>query len=251
LPNSCRVPSRNGREITLLDLSTHSSGLPRLPDNLGFWRLLWHRDNPYGAYSTERLYAFLSNYRLTRDVGQKYEYSNVGAGLLGHALALSVGRGYEELLVDRICRPLALASTLVTITPDLAPRLAQGHDRRAKAAAYWELPGIEGTGALHSSANDLMKFLSASLGLIQTHLQPALDLALISRRPTMTPSVRIGLGWHITTVEDGNELHWHDGGTGGFASFVGLNRKAQIGVAVLANSERSVTDIGMGILTRK
>src|SRR5215471_11833244 len=86
LPPSVKVPTRNGREITLADLATHTSGLPRLPDNMGKLNLLFHMDNPYADYTVADLYAFLSDYKLPRDIGAEYEYSNLGGGLLGHVL---------------------------------------------------------------------------------------------------------------------------------------------------------------------
>src|ERR1039457_4272631 len=94
LPATVKVPSRNGREITLLDLSMQVSGLPRLPDNLK----PADPANPYADYDASKLYDFLSRYTLTRDPGEKYEYSNLAVGLLGHALALKAGMSYEELL---------------------------------------------------------------------------------------------------------------------------------------------------------
>jgi CubicO group peptidase (beta-lactamase class C family) len=101
LPKGVRVPERNGRKITLADLSTHSSGLPRMPSNFN------PKDNanPYVAYTVEQLYEFLSTYELTRDIGSQYEYSNLGAGLLGHVLALRAGKSYEELVLSRITGP--------------------------------------------------------------------------------------------------------------------------------------------------
>ena len=103
LPSSAHIPSRNGRQITLLDLVTQSSGLPRMPSNFT------PRDsmNPYADYSVQQLYAFLSGYQLTRDIGATYEYSNLGMGLLGHALALKAGTSYERLVTRRILTPLA------------------------------------------------------------------------------------------------------------------------------------------------
>jgi len=88
LPASAHIPSRNGRQITLFDLATQSSGLPRMPSNLT------PRDsmNPYADYTVQQMYAFLSGYQLPRDIGTSYEYSNLGVGLLGHALSLGRGR---------------------------------------------------------------------------------------------------------------------------------------------------------------
>src|SRR5215831_2576206 len=107
LPASVKVPTRNGREITLVDLATHRSGLPRMPDNLD----PVDGKDPYADYTEQRLYTFLSGCKLKRDIGAKYEYSNLGAGLLGHVLALRGGKEYNTLIEERICKPLGLTST--------------------------------------------------------------------------------------------------------------------------------------------
>ncbi|MEL6440372.1 MAG: serine hydrolase domain-containing protein [Cyanobacteria bacterium J06621_8] len=101
LPASVEVPSKNNQEITLLNLATHTSGLPRMPNNFA----PEDEDNPYADYTVEQMYQFLSNYPLTRDVGAEYEYSNLGAGLLGHILALKAETDYETLVLKSICEP--------------------------------------------------------------------------------------------------------------------------------------------------
>ena len=103
LPRTVKTPTRDGKEITLFDLATQTSGLPRLPANFA------PKDpqNPYADYSVDQMYAFLSGYSLTRGIGEKYEYSNFGVGLLGHILALRAGTDYETLVRKRICQPLA------------------------------------------------------------------------------------------------------------------------------------------------
>ena len=113
LPDGVKVPERNGRAITLVDLATHTSGLPRLPGNLH------PKDpaNPYADYSSEQLYEFLSTYQLPRDVGSKFEYSNLGGGLLGFALARRAGTDYESLVRSRITAPLGMKSTGITLSP--------------------------------------------------------------------------------------------------------------------------------------
>src|SRR3989442_9269459 len=123
LPRAVRMPVRV-RPITLLDLATQSSGLPRLPDNFA------PRDssNPYADYSVQQLYEFLSRYQLPRDPGASYEYSNLGVGLLGHALALRAGMSYEQLVTRRILSPLGMRETAITLTPAMRARLAPGHD---------------------------------------------------------------------------------------------------------------------------
>ena len=140
LPPSVKMPERNGRSITLVDLATHTSGLPRLPSNLA------PKDpgNPYADYSVEQLYEFLSSYQLTRDIGSKYEYSNLGGGLLGYVLARRAGKSYEDLVESRICAPLGMSNTRITLTPEMKARLAAGHNAALDKVENWDLPTLAG-----------------------------------------------------------------------------------------------------------
>ena len=124
LPETVKAPERNGRRITLADLSTQSSGLPRLPTNL----TPKDANNPYADYTVQQMYDFLSGYKLTRDIGAEYEYSNLGVGLLGHVLTLRAGMNYEALVRSRVCDPLGLKDTRVTLTPEMKARLAIRHN---------------------------------------------------------------------------------------------------------------------------
>src|SRR5271155_2047065 len=140
LPPGVKMPERSGRQITLQDLATHTSGLPRLPPNLA------PKDpaNPYADYTVEPLYQFLSSYQLTRDIGSKYEYSNLGGGLLGHVLARRAGLDYEALVRSRICEPLGMKSTAITLSAGMKARMAVGHDRSLDAVENWDLPVLAG-----------------------------------------------------------------------------------------------------------
>src|SRR5690606_1772430 len=120
LPDDVSVPERDGRQITLLDLATYRSGLPRLPDNLE----PADPAQPYADYSAEDLHDFLSEYELQRDIGAAYEYSNLGVGLLGHVLALNAGMDYETLLRERILDPLGMDDTMLAIPEDMEDRFA-------------------------------------------------------------------------------------------------------------------------------
>ncbi|MFY9645284.1 MAG: serine hydrolase, partial [Terriglobales bacterium] len=215
LPATVKMPERNGRQITLLDLATHTSGLPRLPGNLN------PKDpaNPYADYSVDQLYQFLSDYQLTRDIGSQYEYSNLGGGILGLALSRHAGMDYEALVRARLCEPLGLKSTTITLSPDMKGRLAIGHNQALETVASWDLPTLAGAGALKSTANDLLSFLAANLGYTKSPLAPAMAAMLTTRRPTGTSGLEIALGWHILTVA-GREIIWHNGGTGGFRTFI-------------------------------
>jgi serine-type D-Ala-D-Ala carboxypeptidase/endopeptidase len=245
LPASVKMPERNGRQITLIDLATHTSGLPRLPSNMS------SKDpgNPYADYSVDQLYEFLSGYKLTRDIGSQYEYSNLGGGLLGHVLALRAGMSYEALVKSRICVPLGMKSTGITLTPEMKERLAVGHDPATNPAKNWDLPTLAGAGALRSDANDMLTFIAANLDYIKSPLAPAMAAMLKVRRPTGQPGLEIALGWHITTA-NGKEIVWHNGGTGGYRSYMGFDPKARVGVVLLSNAgtPAGVDDIGRHLL---
>ena len=232
LPAGVKLPERGGRVITLQDLATHTSGLPRLPTNMT------PKDpaNPYADYSVETLYAFLSGYQLTRDIGSQYEYSNLGGGLLGHVLTLRAQKAdYETLVRERVTRPLGMTSTLVTLPPDMQARFAVGHGPMLEPVANWDFPVLAGAGALRSTTNDLLTFLAANMGYVKTPLAAAMATMLTVRRPTGAPNLSIALGWHVLS-SSGKNLIWHNGGTGGYRTFIGFDPQSRVGVVVLSNA---------------
>lgn len=245
LPSGVDVPERGGRSITLRELAMHHSALPRLPANMN----PADPENPYADYTVEQLYAFLSSYELPRDIGARYEYSNLGFGLLGHALALAADDDYETLVRERIAEPLGMSSTAVTLSPRLGARLATGHDVRREVTPGWDLPSLAGAGALKSSANDLLSFLALFLGEEDEPLEAPLSVMLAERRPA-GPGMEIGLGWHVRQGDDGGDVVSHNGGTGGYRSFVGFDSDGGVGVVVLTNvsTPAGVDDIGMHLL---
>jgi len=246
LPRTVKTPTRDGKEITLLDLATQTSGLPRLPTNFA------PKDpqNPYADYSVDQLYAFLSGYNLTRGIGEKYEYSNLGVGLLGHILALRAGTDYETLVRKRICQPLKMSDTKIKLTPEMQARLATGHNQTLKPVGNWDLPTLAGAGALRSTVNDMLKFVAANLGLKKSPLLAAMEKAQQSQRETGQADLSIGLNWHILKKFD-SEMIWHNGGTGGYHSFIGLDKKNRKGVVVLSNSANDIDDIGRHLLVNQ
>ncbi len=243
LPKSVKTPTRKGREITLVDLATHSSGLPRLPGNLTLLHIATHSDNPYADYTVQQMYEFLSGYNLPRDIGSKYEYSNFGAGLLGHLLSLKAGTNYEALVIQKICKPLGMTNTVVTLTPQLKSRLATGHNESGKPVGNWDIPTLAGAGALRSTVNDMLLFVAANLGMKKTALSPAMELQQKPIREAGSPDMQIGLAWHIAKRR-GLDFVWHNGGTGGYHSFIGFNKATGRGVVVLCNSAKSIDDVG-------
>jgi len=243
LPATVKVPSRNGRQITLLDLSMQVSGLPRLPDNLK----PADPGNPYADYDAAKLYDFLSRYTLTRDPGEKYEYSNLAVGLLGHALALKAGISYEELLRRRIFAPLGMTSTSIALSEAQKKRLAPGYNAALKPVKNWDFGVLAGCGAVRSTVNDMLKFVAANLELTDTPLKAAMRRMRSVKKETDMPGVEIGMAWHTFTKFD-TLIWWHNGGTYGYRSFVGFNPAKKEGVVILCNTFLDNDDLGRHIL---
>jgi D-alanyl-D-alanine-carboxypeptidase/D-alanyl-D-alanine-endopeptidase len=238
LPAGTRVPARDGKAITLRDLASHYSGLPRVatngdpPD---------HPGGPYAVYSAERLYQFLSNHELIRTPGDSFEYSNVGAGLLGHALVLRAGAGgYESLIRARILDPVGMDDTVIAIPARLKANVASGHDDSLEPTSDWSFDVLAGTGAFRSTLSDLLRFMDAVCD------QDSPLAAMIG--PLMTPRDQGGLELG-KPYPDGAMALSKPGGTGGARGFVRCIPEWKRAVAVLSNASiDAVVDLGIHAL---
>lgn len=238
-----------GRPIALADLATHSAGLPRLPPGL-VRQALRRRDNPYAGFTDDDVARALASVRLRAAPGARVRYSNFGAGVLGQALARRAGTPYDELVRARVCLPLGLTDTGVRRSAEQLARRAVGHDRRGRAVPDWDMASLPGMGALHSTAADLARFLAAQLDPGGTPLEAAIRL-------TQQPRVAAGrlghqaLGWMVSPLpRTDRRMHWHNGGTGGAFSFVGLEPRSGVAVVALTNTARPVDRPAMLLLGR-
>jgi D-alanyl-D-alanine-carboxypeptidase/D-alanyl-D-alanine-endopeptidase len=247
LPRRVKMPARGGKRITLLDLATYTSGLPRMPFNFDPKA----KDDPYADYTVAQLYEFLSGYTLKFDPGSHYEYANLGFGLLGHALALRAGKSYEDLVVERICEPLCMESTRMDVTPSMGERLAQGHDASLQPSANWSFPTLAGAGALRSTAKDLFRFLTAvSFSPPDGPLRRPAEMLLKTQRPTegAAEGSSATLGWFVRARPD-DVIVLKGGATGGYRAFIGFSRWSGKGGIVLSNATGSeIADIGMHLV---
>jgi CubicO group peptidase (beta-lactamase class C family) len=166
-------------------------------------------------------------------------------GLLGHLLARRAAVSYEQLVQERVADPLGMADTRITLTPDMQRRLAQGHAGTTPVST-WDIPTLAGAGALRSTAADMLTFLAANLGLVETPLHAAMVMTHEPRHEAGSPTMQIGLGWHIRMGD--REIVWHNGGTGGNRAFIGFVTDTQTGVVVLTNTSTSADDIGFHLL---
>jgi D-alanyl-D-alanine-carboxypeptidase/D-alanyl-D-alanine-endopeptidase len=245
LPAGAKMPERNGRKITLRDLSNQHSGLPRLPSNMPFG----NPEDPYADYTEKMMLDFLGGYQLTRDIGSQFEYSNLGVGLLGYLLGRAGRSDYETMIARRITGPLGMHDTAITLSPGQRARFAQGHDQYMRPTAPWTLPTLAGAGAIRSTITDMLIFVGAALNP-KSPLAPAMKLATAERWPLGAPGRAIGLGWIISEPEKGRETLFHNGGTGGFRAAMVLEPAKASAVVVLTNAsvEPSSDDLAMHIL---
>jgi CubicO group peptidase (beta-lactamase class C family) len=273
LPPGVRAPTKAGKAITLQHLATHTSGLPHMPSNFFPWltagKGAWIRnDSPwwllfcpvcisapdrFARYSTDQMYAALSSYRLTREPGVRYQYSNWGMAILGDLLARRAGTNYDTLVRTRILQPLNMRSTAGTMSSEMQARLASGHTRTGKPQPNWVLrQAFMPAGGLLSTANDMLKFVGANVDVIASPIGPA---AARARQRLHTIQVAgptqlkmdIGLGWEIVSAFD-SVFVLHTGETGGYETCVVFDPDRRRGVVVLANSLRGGDQPSIGRL---
>ncbi|MEU4704015.1 serine hydrolase domain-containing protein [Nonomuraea dietziae] len=235
LPAGTAMPAREGREVSLRHLAQHTSGLPRLPKG-AIWQMIREFPNgdrdPYARYDDATILAGLAGTRLRSLPGTRFRYSNLGAGLLGLALATRAGTDYATLLTEDVCKPLGMTRT------NLGEPVIQGHTRRGRPTPPWNMAALAGAGGLRSTAADLLTFLQAQIECREEAIG-------LSRRTEhrVNPLQAVQLGWMETRLHPkigGGRRIWHNGRTGGFASYVGFDPERRIGVVVLSGTARSV-----------
>lgn len=252
LPEISNLPP----EITLERLATHTSGLPKMPSNV-IGTMLRNRHNPYVKYPTAKLFEYLSNYKSKRELTPNIEYSNLGVALLGHILEKKIGIPYEEAIIKKVCDKLDMSDTRITLNSEQKDRLATPHSAKGKTSNNWDLPAFAGAGALRSTVNDLLKFLDAHIGGLDSVLKDSLKIchekhpgvfSLPRRMLRIFPSLiqkrkefdsyfqEIALGWIIGQIKkDGPKVYWHHGATGGYIAFTGFVKSSKTGIVILAN----------------
>lgn len=221
--------------IRLRDLTTHSSGLPRMPSNFA----PANPDNPYVDYSFELMYDFLDGYEPKRAPGERYAYSNLGAALLGDAVARAQDSSYETLLRTRITDLLDMQDTRIELTDSMRERFAPGYDVDQVPHSSWEFLSMTPAGGIRSNLNDMLVFARAALHPPEGPLKKALprSMNVIYQSPQ---NVDMAFGWHIAS---GGATFWHNGQTGGYHSFMAVIPGADAGVVVLSNTTTGFIDV--------
>lgn len=240
VPADITVPSFGARQITLVDLATHTSGLPRQPPMLG------------DGYSSSEMFAFLASYQLQRAPGTQFEYSNLGVALLADALAQATGTPWERLVQQEITAKLGMPDTRLKLDDEEHARLAIGYNRAGQRAKEnmptW--PAFNGAGALFSTITDMQRFLAWNMGEIKGDFPNGLLNDLHKPRFALPRAgAGVGLGWQIAPLGADLSVVWKNGDTLGYSSYIGFVPHARSGIVLLANSAKCpVTRAGYQIL---
>ena len=236
------VAKPQAAEVSLLDLTTQHSGLPRMPDNFK----QSNPDNPYVDYRAANLYQFLSEHGLDKVGTPPFLYSNLGVGLLGQALANRAGVPYPTLLSEQVTVPLGMSDTVVSLSAEQQGRFIEGHTANHRVAHAWDLDALAGAGAIRSTAGDMLTYLEAQLHpekVGSKHSSKAHTIAAALRlsqelRADALPGMKIAFGW-LYVSENGS--FWHNGATGGYSSFAFFNPKGDYAGVVLMNTTVGAT----------
>jgi CubicO group peptidase (beta-lactamase class C family) len=243
LPDSIHGLIFESEPVTLQTLSNQSSGIPSLPNNV----VLNNETmiNPYKDYDEAKLFQFYENFRLVRKPGTKYEYSNLAVGTLGVILERVNKSSFEQLLFKTICLPLKMHDTKQFLQKEDSSRLAKGYNENGEYASLWDFKALAGAGAIRSTAADLVKYTKANLGQAPPMLYK--EFQLTHTVTFKSNEATVGLGWHY--IKPGNDLVlFHNGGTGGYRSYLAINLQKKYSVIILSNSAISVDDIGNEIM---
>lgn len=223
-----------GTPVRWVDLATHTSGLPRVPANLDLSGL-----DPYAAYGAKELEQYLATKPLARRPGEKYEYSNLGSGLLGYLLERLGKQPWAEQVRRAIAVPLGLKDTTVALDAGQKARLAHGYFRDEKAGLEpvppWTFGALAAAGALRSTSNDLAHFVAAALGLVPSPLAGAMAALQVDCVEAENAKMRMALGWHVIGGAE-QPIYWKDGGTYGAYAFVAFVPSKKVGLVMLSNT---------------
>ena len=241
LPATTKAPNYRGREITLLDLAMHTTGLPQEIPNYT------EAAANIGTDPNAPLFKFLESLELTRPIGEAWSYSNLNYALIGIALSHRAGMSYESLIVKRIANPLQLKDTRVTATPGMAARRASPHLDYDTPAPEWNKPWSLGAGGLQSTGQDLAHFLNHAVNGVSSPLQEAFAAMLQTTHPAPFLEGDQAIGWAIDRSH-GDARVFFGGRAPGFTSSMMLDPKARRGAVVLGNSALMVESLGREIL---
>jgi serine-type D-Ala-D-Ala carboxypeptidase/endopeptidase len=238
LSSKVQMPARC--KATLRNLATHTSGMPILPMN--FVVKMTDEKNPYKNLSKSDLYDYLKSCEEDAKIGN-YGYSNLGMGVLGNILELKYRKKYEDIIKKEICTPLAMHNTTMTLSRIQKAQLAQGYDEEGEPTPVWQDTVLAGAGSFLSNAEDMIKFIQANLDETNSSISPQLIAC-----HKLQNNKKTALGWHVENIGVKSIILWHDGGSGGYSSYLAINKESKTGCILLCNDAKDLTELGRMIM---
>jgi len=217
--------------MTLGQLASHSSGLPR--DPLG-WRAIFRGEQAVRSFRSQDLDTFLLRQPPKLGPAKHARYSNVGIALLGRLLERVCAQPFSRAVHDAILQPLGMCDTCLDPETVQPHRLVQGHDSRGKPVTPFGWQGMEAAGLWRSSASDMGRFLRAHLGQAG---EPWCSLAQLAQQPLarLSRDTQVGLGWMVTEHPALGRVVWHSGATFGQQAVAGWSPGKGVGVVILTD----------------
>jgi CubicO group peptidase (beta-lactamase class C family) len=248
LPSSAQLPIESRNKIKLWNLVTHTSGFPKLPGDF-FDKADFNSGNPYINYDTTDLYKYLSTF-IVQHPSKKAAYSNLGVGLLGIILEEKSKSTLQSLIDKEICSPLKMKNTFFDIPNNFdSLNLAKGYNN-GKQVLNWDFDAFAGAGALKSNMDDMLLYLSENIKPAGTDSLISSILKSHEKLYKFNCKNDIATCWLIRKARKGKKILWHDGGTGGFRSFIAFEPLTKTGVIILSNSTNPVMDMGFSIIKK-
>ncbi len=244
------------KNITIDQLLTHTSNLPRMPLEFGVKEI--EENNPYAHYTKQDLMDFYTEYipfepkkkkKRKKKNKDNYAYSHLNYALMEVAIENSQNTSFEKLLTDKILGPIKMNDTRIELSENQKQRLALGYTTSGQSTPPWKFQSFQASEGLKSTAKDLIKFAEAHMGETNSRMTKALYATHEGRKTTArNKKVKSARGWHIISPKNYHDIILHSGNTNGHRSYLAFVKESQTAVVILTNSEHNLYNLGYYIL---
>lgn len=230
LPDSVQK-NKNLNSISFLSLMNHTSGLPRLPDNMKLTNKM-----PYDDYTAENLFACLKSVEPKPD--GKSNYSNLGAGLAGVLAERISGKTYDQLISQYFFSSYKTGDK---------KNISQGYFSETEKIDFWKMDVLAPCGSLKYSADQMLNYLQ-SMCFPKTETAKKIVDKITTQTVSLNEQLAVGYGWHIINSKNQTQVYWHNGGTYGFSTFCAFSKdKSKAVIVVLNQFNKNGACDGLGV----
>jgi len=260
LPQSVKLSTDIGK-VTIYELATHTSGLPREPVTLEQLRFFINYE-----FTGQNLYsyidkAWLLKYLMTckiKNKSHKFNYSNIGYGLLAYLMEIKTNEPFQDLVAEKIFLPFNMKDTVFSLSEEQLDRLAMGHAgdqpyfmKRNTPIKPWDMGEVMApSGGIYSTVTDLLIFAKHTLAIENSPLNSIL-IKITEPKVHQEDNETSALGWTISEIgSDHTKITYKHGMTSGYSTYLGMNMSKKIAVVVLCSSFNWDDKIGHNLILR-